>query len=205
MRLVSHPELSSFVVVDHLSADTLHKCELLFSGTIADARAMRKALNTYIDAQPAPIEPEVNYKELRDDDIVGAYIKLRDMRSATKDKFEAKDNKYAEKIDALQIELLRRYTERGIDQIKVAGVGTSFRSTKVVASCGDWDVFFTWCIEQIDKSRTEGRDPRDVFAFFQKRLTIDTVKQHMETHEGGVPPAVNVMQQYAVSVRRSTT
>jgi hypothetical protein len=205
MRLVAHKESNSFAVVEELTPEVLSTYDPIFLGTLADAKAMRKVLEAYIESQPEVEITPIDLKDIRDDDIVGAYIKLRDMRDTAKKKFESRDDKYAARIDSLQMELLRRYEERGIDQIKIAGIGTSFKSTKTVASCGDWDVFFSWCLDQADKLRSEGGDPRDVFAFFQKRLTIDTVKQYMEAHEGGVPPAVNVMQQYTVSVRRSTT
>lgn len=140
----------------------------------------------------------------RDDELIGAFITLRDKRDVRKKEFEEKDSMYASRLDQLQAELLRRQNERGIDQIKVAGVGTAFKTTKMVAQCADWDVFFDWCISQVDQAREKGGDPKDVFAFFQKRLTVDTVKQFMERNEGGVPPAVNAITQYAVSVRRSS-
>lgn len=147
---------------------------------------------------------EINLSACRDDEIVSAFVMLRDKRDARKKEFEAKDTLYATRLDALQGELLRRQNERGIDQIKVAGVGTAFKTKKMVVQCADWAVFFNWCVEEIKAALTAGRDPTDIFAFFQKRLTVDTVKQFMEAHEGGVPPAVNAITQYAVSVRRST-
>lgn len=147
---------------------------------------------------------EVDLTSCRDDEIVGAFIALRDKRDVRKKEWEEKDSKYADRLDKLQGELLRRQNERGIDQIKVAGVGTAFKTTKMIAQCADWDVFFDWCVSQVDDARTKGTDPKDVFAFFQKRLTIDTVKTYMGHNEGGVPPAVNVINQYAVSVRRSS-
>jgi hypothetical protein len=147
---------------------------------------------------------EVSLIECRDDELVSAFVLLRDKRDVRKKEFEAKDSLYADRLDKIQGELLRRQNERGIDQIKVAGVGTAFKTTKMIAQCADWDVFFNWCVNEVISASEAGRDPKEVFAFFQKRLTVDTVKQFMEAHEGGVPPAVNAVIQYAVSVRRST-
>ena len=147
---------------------------------------------------------DVNLTECRDDELVSAYVLLRDKRAARKEEFESKDSLYADRLDKIQGELLRRQNERGIDQIKVAGVGTAFKTTKMIAQCADWGVFFNWCVSQVQEHTAAGTDPTEVFAFFQKRLTVDTVKQYMEAHEGGVPPAVNAITQYAVSVRRST-
>lgn len=146
----------------------------------------------------------IDLTECRDDEIVGAFITLRDKRSSRKLEFEAKDSQYGERLDNLQNELLRRQQERGITQIKVAGVGTAFRTTRMVASCGDWEVFYDWCIAKIQQDLESGADAKSVFSFFQKRLTIDTVKQFMEAHGGGVPPAVNTVTQYTVSVNRSS-
>lgn len=150
------------------------------------------------------MEPEDTLKEVRDDELVGAYITLRDKRKDRKVQWETIDNQYAAQLDKIQGELLRRQDERGITQIKVAGVGTAYKSTSVVASCADWDVFNQWLVAQIQGHLENGTDPTQVFAFFQKRLTIDTVKQFMENNEGGVPPAVNVVNSYTVGIRRSS-
>jgi hypothetical protein len=147
----------------------------------------------------------IDLAEVQDAELVGAFVKLRDKRAERKKEWETKDTQYAERLESIQAELLKRQTDRGIDQIKVTGVGTAFKSKTMVASCADWPVFFDWCIKEIDKTRAAGGDPSEVFAFFQKRLTIDTVKSFMERNEGGVPPAVNALTKYAINVRRSTS
>jgi hypothetical protein len=158
-----------------------------------------------VENEPTTVAEPLDLTVFKDDALVSAFIAVRDKREAASKKFKARDVQYSENLDKLRNEILRRQDERGIDSIKITGVGTAFKSTSMVASCGDWDMFYGWCVEDIVKRIQEGRDPKEVFGFFQKRLTLEQVKSYMKDHEGAVPPAVNTVTEYSVSIRRSTT
>lgn len=188
-----------------VDAKPLKDGDTLKFSTVEEVRAARKAIAAFMDAFPALFNkppPEVDLTEPTDGELVTAYIELDDKYKTVKKNYDIREAQYKDRLKAVQAELLRRQTAQGTTQIKVAGVGLAYQSTKMVASCADWDVFFNWSVTQIQKALTEGTDPTAVFAFFQKRLTIDTVKHFMENNEGGVPPAVNTMTEYTVTVRR---
>lgn len=170
----------------------------------ATAYKIRKALNNFIATLPPKPMQEIDLATPTDADLVKAYIAVRNKRDEVSEEAKQKVSMYEHRLNQIQSELLRRQNEQGIDQIKVSGVGTAFRQKKTEVSCGDWDMFFGWCVGQIKSHLEAGTDPTEVFAFFQKRLTVATVQGYMKDHDGAVPPAVNTMTEYVVAVRKSS-
>jgi hypothetical protein len=170
----------------------------------ATAYKIRKALNKFITTLPPKPMQEVDLVTPTDADLVKAYIAVRNKRDEVQEEAKQKVAIYEHRLDLIQSELLRRQTEQGIDQIKVNGVGTVYRQKKVNVSCGDWDMFFGWCVGEIKSHLEAGTDPTEVFSFFQKRLTVATVQEYQKAHDGAVPPAVNTMTEYVVAVRKSS-
>lgn len=198
--LVFHAASDSFAVLDD-AAPIAPDVEVLFDGDEAALKLLWKALNEQF-LKP----PEVSVEELQaaaDGDLLQAFIALRDRKDANTQVNEKKAAAFEKGLDAISAILIARQQERKIDQISVKGVGTAFRSVRLKVSCGDWTKFHGWLVDQIVERVNANQSTDDLFAFFQRRLTVDTVKQYMKDHEGSVPPAVNALQEYTLNVRRS--
>jgi hypothetical protein len=172
--------------------------------SLDEVKALRKQLTSVIEKASAFSNDPVDYTDIPDDEIVGAYIQLRDKKTDIKALLEERLDVLNVRLDLLSTVMLKRFNERGNDQVKIKGVGTAYRVTNVVAQCADWNVFYNWLISELDAARDSGKDATEVFSYFQKRLTTETVKQFMEANEGAVPFGVNIASSHAVNVRRST-
>lgn len=126
------------------------------------------------------------------DRIVRAYLKIRDARTELKREFDAKDTELKVKAERLATALLAFLNENKIDSaVAKKENATFYRQEKVVPSCADWQTFYNFVREE------------DAFDALEKRIKVGFVKEYMETHEGALPPGVNVHREYEVRIRRN--
>lgn len=197
MRLVHTDEgFAVFAPDTELPAES----EVIFDGDDSSVKQLWQALTAYFTR---PTHAHEDLKTLTDRDLIEAFIALRDRKEAQSALAEAKDKTFKKGLESISAVLLERQREQGIDAIKVKGVGTAFRAMQTKVSCADWDVFHNWLTKEITDRASNGGDPNVMYSFFQRRLTLDTVKQYMEANEGTVPPAVNAVKEYVINVRRS--
>lgn len=85
------------------------------------------------------------------------------------------------------------------DQMLVLGVssvrtdkGTVVLSTKTRYNTTDWDSFKSFVMEN------------DALDLFEKRIAQTNMKQFLDEYPGVVPPGLNSMTEYAISVRKPT-
>ncbi len=102
--------------------------------------------------------------------------------------------------------MLKRFRREGIDELlrhgrclfQVKGGqlmqnAESMRSIKERYTCGDWENFKQFLIEN------------DAVDCLERRIHQGNFKQFMSEHEqDGLPPGVNVMREYAITVRRAS-
>lgn len=137
-------------------------------------------------------KPEDGSEVLTPEYVIKKLTKVRERRSEAKAEWETKDRKYAEIIAACECWLMERMTEVGVDQFKVAGVGTAYLTTETRPGCSDWDVFNTWAVQTGN------------VAMYQRRLSMPNIKQWMEDNGGELPPAVALSSERVVRVRKDT-
>lgn len=126
--------------------------------------------------------------DLPNDQLVGAYIELRDRRAERKAKFnneDADDKGKQEKIEGL---LLARLQEGGMESIRTSR-GTAYRSTRVSATVADWDSFFSFVKSQ------------EAWEMLERRCSKEAVKEYKEANEA-LPPGVNWTAEATINVRR---
>ena len=126
------------------------------------------------------------------EELVDVYLKIRNERDRILREYEAKDSEL--KADMAEIEslVLAVCNEVNADSIKTQH-GTVMRKLNERFFCNDWDGFRKFVL---DNGAVE---------LLEKRIHQGNFKQFLSEHEGdGLPPGVNVMREYGVSVRKSS-
>lgn len=124
-------------------------------------------------------------------EIVEAYLAVRNERDRITREFE--DAEKALKADMSEIEalLLDVCNNIGADSIKTP-YGTVMRKLNERFYCNDWENFKKFVAEH------------EAFDLFEKRIHQGNFKTFMREHDDdGLPPGVNVMREFAITVRKS--
>ena len=123
------------------------------------------------------------------DKVAATYVKIRDARSALKKEYEAADLKLKDQLETIDGFLLATLQELGVESARTAH-GTIYRSIDVKPSCGDWDAFGTWIIEN------------EAVDALERRVKKSFITEYMETHDDELPPGISVTREFTVTVRR---
>jgi hypothetical protein len=127
------------------------------------------------------------------EEIVDAYLNIREARQKLAQEFEDADNDLKKDMTHLEQMLLATCQEIGADSIKTK-FGTVIRRVNERFYCTDWENFRKFVLEN------------DAVDLFERRLHQGNFRQFLEEHESdGLPPGVNVMREYGVTVRKSNT
>lgn len=116
--------------------------------------------------------------DVDDASLLKMYLGLRDRRARRKAAYNADDDSDKNKQDKIEIEFLRRFNDRGIDNVSTRGIGTAYRTVRTSASVGDRDEFFGFV-------EAEG-----AWELLEVRASKKAVEQYKE-HHGDLPPGVN--------------
>jgi hypothetical protein len=126
------------------------------------------------------------------EELVSAYIGLRNERSALKDSYEEADNKLKADMEKLEQTMLEICNDIGADSVKTA-YGTMMRRVNERFYCTDWDNFKNYVLEN------------EAVDLLERRIHQGNFKEHMTQIDGqGLPPGVNVMREYGITVRKAS-
>lgn len=124
------------------------------------------------------------------EDLVSAYIELRNARTKLKDDYEADDLKLKTDMEKLEVALLKICNDVKATSIKTAH-GTVVRRLNERFYCTDWDNFNKFLIEN------------QAIDLLERRIHQGNFKEFISMHEGdGLPPGVNVIREYGVTIRK---
>lgn len=126
--------------------------------------------------------------ELDDRTLLDFFTRLREKRAKRKADFTADDAGDRQKQDGIEVEVLRRLDERGIDNISARNVGTAYRSTRSSATVADKDTFLSYL------------KTNDAWELADIRVSKTGVQQFKEEHDD-LPPAVNWSETTVVNFR----
>jgi len=127
------------------------------------------------------------------EDMVDAYLAIRMERDRLQKAYEEKDK--ALKADMTEIEalMLSVCNSMEADSIKTS-YGTVIRKLNERFYCNDWEGFKQFVLEH------------EAVDLFERRIHQGNFKQFMAEHpQDGLPPGVNVMREFAVTVRKSSS
>lgn len=123
------------------------------------------------------------------EELIAAYVKIRDKRSEKKKAFEAEDEALKAHLEKLEGHLMLRLQEAGSDSFKTSA-GTAYTQVEVQYSCADWTGFWAWIAES-------GR-----LDMLEKRVGKKAAME-FEEETGTPPPFLNVSRERKVVVRRA--
>lgn len=126
------------------------------------------------------------------EDAVETYLSIRAERERILKQYEEADA--ALKADMAEIEkvMLDVCNNVNVDSLKTKH-GTIMRRINERFYCTDWDSFGKFVLEH------------DAVALLEKRIHQGNFREFMSQNEGsGLPDGVNVMREYAISVRKSS-
>lgn len=126
------------------------------------------------------------------DDLVDAYIGLREQRERLLHEYEAADKLLKAEQAQLEQALLEICNQVNADSIKT-NRGTVMRKLNERFFCDDWDNFYRFVLDN------------EAVQLLERRIHQGNFREFMRDHVGdGLPPGVNVMREYGVSVRKAT-
>jgi hypothetical protein len=118
------------------------------------------------------------------------YLKIRDARSALKEKYVEDDKELEVQMDVVEAKLLEICKATDADSIKTQ-VGTVMRRVATRYWTNDWDSMYNFVKEN------------DAYGLFEKRISQTNMKQFLEENPDKFPPGMLLDSQYKITVRRS--
>ena len=127
------------------------------------------------------------------DQLVETFITLRNERDRMRNEWEAQDAKIKEEMTVLEQALLSICNEANATSIKT-DKGTVIRKLNERFFCSDWDNFREYVLEH------------QALELLERRIHQGNFKEFIAEREAeGLPPGVNVMREYGVTVRKPTS
>jgi hypothetical protein len=127
------------------------------------------------------------------DQLVETFITLRNERDRMRNEWEAKDAEIKEEMTTLEQALLSICNEANATSIKT-DKGTVIRKLNERFFCSDWDNFRDYVLEH------------QALELLERRIHQGNFKEFIAEREAeGLPPGVNVMREYGVTVRKPTS
>ena len=127
--------------------------------------------------------------ELDDVSLLKLFIALRDRRTQRKAAYTDDDAGDKGKQDKIEIEFLRRFQDRGIDNVSAREIGTAYKTTSSSAPVGDWDAL----LDHVKEC--------EAWEMLERRVNKTAVEQ-FKSVEGDLPPGVNWSETQVVNFRR---
>ena len=127
------------------------------------------------------------------DELVETFITLRNERDRMRNEWEEKDSVIKEDMTKLEQALLALCNEANATSIKT-DKGTVIRKLNERFFCSDWDNFRDYVLQH------------QALELLERRIHQGNFKEFIAEREAeGMPPGVNVIREYGVTVRKPTS
>ena len=131
--------------------------------------------------------------DFKANDLVKAYISIRNERGKLAKEYEAKDLVLKEKLQRLEQAMLSACNDIDADSIKTNS-GVIIRSLKENYVCGDWDNFKKFILEN------------NALELLQQRIHQSNFKEFLSgRNEEGLPPGISSMREFSIVVRKPSS
>lgn len=126
------------------------------------------------------------------DELVEAYLSVRSERDRLLREYEAADNQLKEDMLKIEAVMLDMCNAVNADSIKTKH-GTVMRKLNERFFCQDWENFYQFVLDN------------EAVQLLERRIHQGNFKEFLKEHgNDGLPPGVNVMREYGVSVRKAS-
>lgn len=130
--------------------------------------------------------------EFDTEELVAAYIAIRSQRDRLKQEYETQDGEFKIQLAQLGAALLAVCNAVNADSIKTAH-GTVMRKLNERFFCNDWDNFYKFVLDN------------EAVHLLERRIHQGNFKEYCaENGADGLPPGVDVMREYDVTVRKAS-
>jgi len=131
--------------------------------------------------------------DMKLDDLVTTYLTIRTERNTLKNQWEIKDSELKTDLEQLEQAMLVACNEINADSIRT-GSGTIIKSLKETYTCGDWDNFKQFVVEN------------NALDLLQQRISQANFKEFMTTRQDeGLPPGISTLREFGITVRKPTS
>lgn len=125
-------------------------------------------------------------------ELVDVYLTIRGKRDELKRKYEEQDSELKADLAELESAMLAVCNEMNVNSLNTAN-GTIVRKLNERYVCSEWDSFKQFVLEN------------EAVDLFEKRIHQGNFKEFMsERGEDGIPPGINVMREFDITVRKAT-
>ena len=126
------------------------------------------------------------------DELVSAYINIRGQREKLLREYEDADKALKADLAQIEVALLELCNSVNADSIRTTH-GTVMRKLNERFFCQDWDNFYKFVLEN------------EAPHLLERRIHQSNFKEFLSNHgDDGLPPGVNVMREYGVTVRKAS-
>ena len=126
------------------------------------------------------------------DELVEAYLAIRSQREKLARDYEATDNALKEDMAKLESVMLEMCNAVNADSIKTKH-GTVMRKLNERFFCQDWDNFYKFVLDN------------EAPHLLERRIHQSNFREFLNGHvDDGLPPGINVMREFGVTVRKNS-
>ncbi len=128
--------------------------------------------------------------QFTDGDLIAKYVEIRAWLKADDEASKKRREPYANGLEIIEAEMMRRMNERGANSISADG-GTAYRTSVLSVRTADKLSFLDWV--------------RDNALMYEMdvRPAKETIQTWMSEHDGHPPPGVDVQTVHKVNFRRA--
>lgn len=124
-------------------------------------------------------------------DHVATYIQLRDLKERINKEAKEKVAQIDAVLDNMEAEMLEQMRALGVESLRTEA-GTAYKTVKRFTPVGNWDA-------ALDFIKTN-----QLWHFLERRVSSGAVTEYMNEHQGVVPPGINLREEQAINIRRSS-
>lgn len=146
-------------------------------------------------------EQKIDWTRATDDELARAFQQC----DAAKDRMNDKIRKLDVTVDDIRSEMLVRMVRRKQEGFRTTTATVSRTKTMKVSCASEaWPLFYKWLVRELVRLVQAGGDPTQIFSYLHKRVTKETIESYMAANDGHVPPGINILPEYTVSVKKRT-
>lgn len=135
------------------------------------------------------------------EELVSAYVKIRDKKAELKAQFMEQQRPYDEALRKIEVEMLDKLRTAGVESMKTAA-GTAYKSIRSSVVVADRAAFLDFIVEGATEAIRNGADATSAFDYLDIKANKTAVEDHLsQTNE--LPPGVDIRREEVVGFRRA--